>query len=207
MPRRRFFWLTVILVSLALYFPINRVAHGGMQLSLPIDRLVPLLPSAIVPYLFGDVLFVGLPVWAAFRAKPGEFESYTISILLATGIAYIIYLTVPTFVTRPEITATDVFSNMLRLLYQTDRVYNAAPSGHAVYTTLSFLYLSRWKPKWRLVWLAGAALILASTLLTRQHYVLDMAAGITVASMAYFIGRFVGKRLLNKRPDNFTLIK
>lgn len=194
MPLRRFFWLMVIMAALALYFPINQAAHGGIQLSLPIDRLVPLFPPAIVPYLLADVLFIGLPVWAALRAKAGDFAAYTISILLATGISYIIYLTVPTFVTRPEITATDVFSKILRLLYQTDRVYNAAPSGHAIYTTLSFLYLSRWKPRYRLICLAAALLILLSTLLTRQHYILDMTAGIAVASLAYAAGRFGEKR-------------
>ncbi len=195
MLRHRFFWLTVILLSLALYFPINRIAHGGMQLSLSIDRLVPMFPLAIVPYLLGDVLFIGLPIWAAIRAKPNEFASYTISILLATGISYIIYLTFPTFVTRPEIASTDVFSSMLRLMYQTDKVYNAAPSGHAIYTTLSFLYLSKWKPRYRLIWLAGALLILVSTLLTGQHYVLDVISGVALALPAYIVGLVAIKRL------------
>ena len=194
MSRRRIIWLTVILASLALYFPINRMAHGGTQLSLPIDRLIPLFPPAVVPYLSGSILFAALPVWAAFHAKPGEFTAYTISILLATGISCIIYLAVPTFVTRPEITATDVFSKMLRMLYQTDRAYNAVPSGHAMYTTLSFLYLSRWKPDYRLIWLAAALLILASTLLTGQHYFLDMAAGIALGLLSYAAGRFAIKR-------------
>jgi membrane-associated phospholipid phosphatase len=194
MPRHRLFWLAVILASLVLYFPINRVAHGGIQLLLPIDRLIPTFPPAVVPYLIGDVLFIGLPVWATLRFKTGEFEGYNISILLATGISYIIYLTFPTFVTRPEITSTDVFSNILRLLYQTDRAYNATPSGHAIYTTLSFFYLSRWKPGWRLIWFAGTVLILASTLLTGQHYVLDMAAGIAVAGLAYIIGPLAARR-------------
>jgi membrane-associated phospholipid phosphatase len=190
----RSLWLVVILVALSLYFPINRMVHDGVQLLLPIDGLIPLFPPAIVPYLSGDALFIGVPIWAAIRAKPREFEAYTISILLATAVSYVVYFVFPTFVTRPEITSTDAFSRALMILYRTDRAYNAAPSGHAIYTVLSFLYLARWTPNYRPIWMVAAVLILVSTLLTRQHYVLDIASGIALAILAYIAGHFAEKR-------------
>jgi membrane-associated phospholipid phosphatase len=194
MPVRRAFWLFIILIFLALYFPINRFAHGGMQLSLPIDSMIPLYPPAIVPYLFGSVLFVAFPIWAAFKARKGQFEAFTLSILLGTAISYLVYVVFPTYVVRPEIGSTDIFSKAIDLLYQTDKAYNAAPSGHALYTTLIFLYLARWKPGSRYVWLVVASLILASTLLTRQHNVLDMVSGLTLGVVAFWIGRLVQTR-------------
>ena len=84
MSRRRLLWLVIILIVLALYFPVNRLAHGGVQLSLSVDKLIPLYPPAVVPYLLGDILFIGFPIWAALRVKPGEFEAYAVSILFAT---------------------------------------------------------------------------------------------------------------------------
>lgn len=194
MTRRRLVWLVIILVSMALYLPINRLAHGGTQLQLSIDRGIPLFPPAVIPYLFGTALFICFPVGAAFRAKPGEFEAYAASLLLAILISYAAYLVFPTFVTRPEITATDLFSKVIALLYSTDKAYNAAPSGHAIYTSLSFLYIWSWKPRFRLVWLIVAAFILASTLLTRQHNVLDIASGLIVAVFTYSAGRFTKKK-------------
>jgi len=194
MSYRRSLWLVVILIVLLLYFPINRMVHDGVQLLLPIDRLIPLFPPAIVPYLLGDALFIGVPIWAAIRAKPRDFEAYTISILLATAVSYFVYLVFPTFVTRPEITSSDAFSRALMILYRTDKAYNAAPSGHALYTVLSFLYLERWKPNYRPIWIAAAVLILLSTLLTRQHYVLDLVSGIALAILAYIAGYFAEKR-------------
>ena len=204
MSWRRLLWLIIILIALALYFPINRVAHDGVQLLLPIDQIIPLYPPAVVPYLLGNVLFIGLPIWAAIRARPHEFEAYTVSILLATAVSYVIYLVFPTFVTRPEITSTDVFSRAIIILYQTDRAYNAAPSGHAFYTVLSFLYLGRWKPNFRPIWVAVAALILASTLLTRQHYVLDLVSGLALAILAYTTGHFAQKKWDLKFASQFT---
>ena len=191
---QRLLWLCVILMSLVLYFPINRFAHGGIQLSIPIDQNLPLYPPAIIPYLFGSALFVGLPIWAAAKVRRGEFEAFTISILLGTVISYVVYLSFPTFVTRPDITSSDIFSRAIVTLYETDKAYNAAPSGHALYTTLAFLYLLRWKPNARITWLISALLILISTLLTRQHHILDLLAGVALGIITYAIGRIIQKK-------------
>lgn len=179
---------------MAMYFPINRFAHGGVQLILPVDYLIPLFPAAIVPYLLGNLLFVGLPIWAARYVMEIEFETYVISTLLATVVAYITYLVFPTFVTRPEIVSQDVFSRAIVMLYKVDQIHNAAPSGHTFYTLLSFLYLRRWKCRFQPVWLVLMILVLASTLLTRQHYVLDLVCGLALGIVAYTAGIFAGKK-------------
>ncbi len=190
MSRRRLLWLIIILIVLALYFPVNRLAHGGVQLSLPIDKLIPLYPPAVVPYLLADILFIVFPIWAALRVKPGEFEAYAVSILMATLLSYFVYLIFPTFVTRPAITSKDLFSKVLLIIYQTDRAYNAAPSGHTFYSVLSFLYINRWKPKYKPIWIFATLLILASALLTKQHYVLDIVCGLALGILAFAVGRF-----------------
>ena len=197
---RRVLWLAIILAAMALYFPINLLAHDGVQLASPLDQAIPLYPVFIIPYLIASVLFVGLPVWAAFSARSGEFEFYTICILLATAISYIIYLAYPTYVARPEVVSQDLFSNAISLLYRTDRAYNAAPSGHAFYCTLSLIFLSRWKPDFRIIWLALWIIILASTLFTRQHNLLDLACGLALAGAAYAAGRY----LVQKRDLKFA---
>ena len=177
-----------------LYFPINRFASGGWTLSLPIDSLIPLYPPALVPYLLASLLFVGFPIWAAIRSKPTEFEAYTVSILIATLISYITYLVFPTFVIRPEITSDGLFYRAIILLYQNDYPNNAAPSGHTFYTLISFLYLRQWKPKLQPVWLVVMIVILASTLLTRQHYILDVITGLILGFLAYWAGRLIQRK-------------
>ena len=191
MSRKRLIWLTAILLSMLFYIPINRFAHGGIELQLSLDRSIPLYPPAIIPYLFGTLLFICFPIWAAFRAETVQFEAYSISILLAMYVSYFVYLVFPTFVARPEILSTDLFSRILNSLYATDKAYNAAPSGHTFYTLLSFLYLSRWKPKLKPIWLVIALLILASTLLTRQHNILDLVLGFILGISAYLSGQMI----------------
>jgi membrane-associated phospholipid phosphatase len=192
--RRRLLWLFVILVVILLYFPVNQLTQHGTQLSLPIDANIPLYPPAIVPYLIGAALFVVFPVLAALYIKRGEFEAYAISILTATIISYLVYLTFPTFVTRPEITYNDIFSRAIIVLYQADKSFNAAPSGHTFYSVLACLYICRWLPKYKIIWIIIAAVIIASTLFTRQHYILDVICGLALGILAYFVGRFVHKK-------------
>jgi membrane-associated phospholipid phosphatase len=192
--RRRFWWLVIILVAVVLYIPINQFQHGGVQLNLPIDSQIPLFPPAIVPYLLGSVIFVVFPVLAALYVKPKEFEAYAISILTAAVISCLAYLIFPTFVTRPEVTSNDFFSQVIKLLYQSDRSYNAAPSGHTFFTLISCCYVSRWLPKLKWLWGIIAALIIASTLFTRQHYILDVVCGLALGTLAYFTGRFARRQ-------------
>jgi membrane-associated phospholipid phosphatase len=80
------------------------------------------------------------------------------------------------------------------MVYQTDRGYNATPSGHTFYSVLSFLYLRRWKPDYVLIWIVGALIIIASALLTKQHYILDIVSGLALAILAYAIGVFAQKK-------------
>jgi len=192
--KRRVFWLVIILTLLVVYFPINRLVTGGWALALPIDKYIPLYPPALIPYLVGSFLFFAFPIWASLYSKRPEFEAYIISFLTATIISYIIYLTLPTYVIRPEIHSQDNFSKAIVLLYQNDYPHNAAPSGHTFYTLISFLYIRVWNPKVQGISLTIALLIIASTLLTKQHYVLDVISGLILGFIAYWTGRYIQKK-------------
>ena len=80
-------------------------------------------------------------------------------------------------------------------MYQNDYPNNAAPSGHTFYSLISFLYLRRWRPRLQPIWLIVLLLILVSTLLTRQHYVLDVITGLVLGYLAYLAGRYIQSKL------------
>jgi len=194
MSLKRIFSLIIIFIVLALYFPINHFAKGGIQLLLPFDKLVPFFPPAITVYLLGSILFVVFPIWAAWKVKPYDFEPYFISVIFAAMVSYVVYLVFPTFVNRPEITSQDIFSKAIIWLYQTDRAYNAAPSGHTFNTLIFFLYMQKWNPKYKYLWLILAILIILSTVLVKQHYILDVLSGLVLGGVSYIIGLSVQKK-------------
>jgi membrane-associated phospholipid phosphatase len=191
---RRALWVIIVIVILALYFLINRLVSNGRELSFPVDQYTPLIPVFIVPYLFGTFVFIIFPIWAAIYVKLGEFEAYVISILTATLVSYLIYIFFPTFVARPEIVSQDVWFKLLTILYQTDKFYNAVPSGHTFYTLVSVLYLARWKPRGMTIWIILGALIIASTLFTHQHHVIDVITGLTLGILSYYWGLLIQRK-------------
>jgi membrane-associated phospholipid phosphatase len=192
--KRRLFWLIIILALLMVYFPINRLVIGGWALSLPIDKYIPLYPPSLIPYLIGSFLFVAFPIWASLYSEKYQFEAFVISFLTATIISYIIYLTLPTFVIRPDVHSQDYFSKAVSLLYQNDYPHNSSPSGHTFYTLVSFLYIKLWKPKVQGIALTIALMIITSTLLTKQHYVLDVISGLILGFIAYWTGHYAQKK-------------
>jgi membrane-associated phospholipid phosphatase len=91
-------------------------------------------------------------------------------------------------VIRPDITSQTVGSDLLRWVYAHDQPYNAFPSSHVYLTVLCGLLWMRWKPGGRLIWMIGVLGISLSTLFTKQHYLLDVISGATLAGLAYIIG-------------------
>jgi membrane-associated phospholipid phosphatase len=191
---RRWVWLVALIVAVSLYFPINRLASGGVALETALDAYIPLAPIWIVPYLGALVLFVLILLWAYLRMPAEMFAAFATSNLIASGVAYVIYLAYPTYVLRPTISGTDTLSRGMKWLYASDRAYNAFPSGHTFYTVLAWLYLWRWRPRIRPVATVVAALILLSTLFTRQHYVPDLIGGIALALVSFWLGTRLASR-------------
>ncbi len=69
-----------------------------------------------------------------------------------------------------------------------ETAYNLLPSFHCINSTLCYLGVTgrRELPKWfRVYSLVTTLLIFVSTVYVKQHYVLDIVAGVALAAVAY----------------------
>jgi membrane-associated phospholipid phosphatase len=185
---KRLIGLAALLGAMLLYWPINRAGHGGLALETALDRAIPLWPVWIVPYLGVFlallILLIAVYLWMPYRM----FKAFITANLIAFAVSYVIYLVFPTYTNRPAIAGGDPFSEAIRWLYSQDRAYNAFPSGHTYMTTIAWLFLWRWQPRLRVLTTALAALVLLSTLFTRQHNVADLVGGIALAALSTWAG-------------------
>jgi membrane-associated phospholipid phosphatase len=78
-------------------------------------------------------------------------------------------------------------STTVRLTYSLDSPYNCFPSLHVANSFISALACYRVHLTLGLAAAVWASLIGASTLLTKQHYVVDVVAGVLMAALAYFL--------------------
>jgi membrane-associated phospholipid phosphatase len=186
--RRRLGWLVALFLVQWLYFPINRLARGGVVLATPWDALIPLWPVWVIPYLFSLLWWAGCFVWAALQMDEAPYQTFIVSLIAVMLASYVVYLAYPTYVLRPTPQGNDLLTRAIRLLYRSDRVHNAFPSGHTYNTVLITLFWWRWLPRQRWLWVSIAVIILLSTLFTRQHNLPDLAGGMVFAWLGYRFG-------------------
>ncbi len=79
------------------------------------------------------------------------------------------------------------FAWSLQFIYDFDRPYNCLPSLHVAYAFLAALTCYRVHRGLGIAALLYAALIGISTLYTKQHYVVDVVAGVLLAYVAYLV--------------------
>ncbi len=178
-------WLNAIL-SLALavaiyfgnevYFALN---HGpaAWNLHTPLDAALPVVPPFVIPYVSLDPLvYFSLIVFLLFRTK--LFQSAGTSMLAAFFVSYLFYFFFQTEVIRPTLAGTDLFTRMIRDVYAGDKPFNDFPSLHTSVSTLLTIHWLRFDRRAGIVASVWAALIVASTVLIKQHYVADVASGL-----------------------------
>ena len=102
------------------------------------------------------------------------------------------FLAFPTTNTRPLITGSGLWNQAALWLYSIDAADNLFPSIHCLVSWFCYLGIRGRKeiPRWyQSVSMVIAILVFASTLLTKQHVIVDVAGGILLAEFCFFIGR------------------
>lgn len=154
---------------------------------LALDRALPLVPSWAIVY---GALYLFLILLPLFVVRQQELIVRTVHAYLLIWIAaYIVFFVVyPTAAPRPDTVTGEGFGVWgLRALYSSDPPYNCFPSLHVAHSVVSALACSRVHRRLGIIALIAAALVAVSTLFTKQHYVLDVVAGVVLAFVAYGI--------------------
>lgn len=177
----------VVLVSLVPLYVFIPTLLAGRELYAPelfLDRLVPLRPSWALIYGALYLFLILLPVVAV---RQEEHIRRTVAAYLTVWItAYVCFLLLPTRAPRPaEVPGGGFGAWSLGLLYAADPPYNCFPSLHVAHSFVSALTCHRLHRGLGRATLAAASLVALSTLYTKQHYALDVLAGILLAYGAH----------------------
>jgi membrane-associated phospholipid phosphatase len=155
-----------------------------------IDDLIPFMPVFIVPYLIWFFYIFFTTAWFYLHSRE---DFWNVCRYMCTGmfLALAIYTILPTGLhLRQAVTGTDIFSRMVAVLYQTDTATNVCPSIHVMNSIAVNAVVQRsdaFKHP-RLVKTASYVLavsICLSTVLLKQHSVIDVFWAIIVEIMLY----------------------
>ena len=179
----------IVLVGLVpVYIFIPGLRTGG-TLHVPElawDRVVPLQPAWALVYASLYLFLILLPV---FVVRQQEHIRRTVSAYLMVWMAaYFCFFVFPTVAPRPTEVIGQGFAIWgLRLLYSADPPYNCFPSLHVAHSFVSGLTVYRVHSELGIAASLCATLVAVSTLYSKQHYLLDVIAGILLASLAYVV--------------------
>ena len=160
-----------------------------------IDDRIPLLPVFAVVYVYSYAFWV-FGTAAVSLTRRRNFANYCLGLALAYLIGLLFFLFLPTRMDRVQegLTAAagpGLFDRLLALLYAADGRdigFNLFPSFHCLASAYCYLGVRR-QPEisrgFQAYSLVMAILISLSTVLTKQHYVIDIPGGWLLAIGCY----------------------
>ncbi|MDR1779079.1 MAG: phosphatase PAP2 family protein [Clostridiales Family XIII bacterium] len=181
----------------------GNVPHHNFGTAL--DAALPLVPFFIVFYLMAYAVIIFAPFWLAMAGGPALVRRYMVSLAFLFAISSAIYLLAPNDVPHawsPDEYAlhTGRFDRLLEFMYDADAPSNGLPSLHNAHIWLPFfLILFNDRSARKLAHLIPVAvlgvLISLSTLLCKEHYLVDVAFTIPlVALIAFFVTKVADRK-------------
>lgn len=151
------------------------------------DAAIPLKPEWLFVYFGCYVTWV--VNFVLMMRRPREEWFRCLSAFLWIGIiGFLIYVFYPTTMPRPEIADDVPLASMMRWMYANDQPLNLLPSLHCSASWLCAigLYGDSRTPRWyRVASYVIAVAVFCSTVFVRQHCLVDIAAGVALAQVAY----------------------
>ncbi len=190
-----------ILLAVGVYFtsqiyPLLNHGPAVINLYTACNSAIPLVPVFVIPYIsLQPYIYATLVLFLLLRTK--YFQSACLAMITVWFVSYGFYYFLQSEVIRPVLSGMDIFSRLVMQVYTVDNPYNDFPSLH---TSLSIILAIHWvKINRHVAIILGiwTTLIVASTLLIKQHYIPDVIFGLALASGASWL---YSKVIVQKPP-------
>lgn len=166
------------------YFATNQFSASRTcyTLSTLIDEAIPFTPFWLYIYLaIWGVIFSPLAIIRNYQQLKRTVTGYA----FLFSVSFLLFIIFPVKMARPEVAGSGLTLWGLRILYQIDGAGNCFPSIHVAaifFGALTSLRLNRRFGIFLLIW---AFLISLSALFIKQHYLVDILAGLILALITY----------------------
>lgn len=186
--------------SVIFCFVLNQLVYTGAQiimadavhydLSLEFDKRVPFRPEWVLVYIICFAFWIVNYILITREGKE-EWFKFAVGDYLSRLICGIFFFLTPTTNVRPEVVGDGIIETLMRFIYSMDAPTNLFPSIHCLVSWMCFIGIRRSKkvPFWYKVFsCVFAILVFISTQYTKQHYILDVFAGVLIAEWCYSLG-------------------
>lgn len=188
---KHFAYLVMVFIILILWFlHLKETIVPEHIMYSRLDSLIPFVKEFVIAYYFWFAYMALAFIYLGFVSKK---DFYRLELFLALGmsVSYIVFILYPNAqFPRPSVPGTDIFSNLVRFIYSHDGTNNVFPSIHVCNSLgvhLALINCSRLKDKrlFKSLSFAVSMSICASTVLIKQHSIIDVAGGTILAFLIY----------------------
>lgn len=193
-------WSLLLFYLLLLYFLAESCVTGGYHpTQTALDAYIPFFSPAVIAYFLWFPLLAGTGLW--LMAKDGKgFRDYMWFLAVCFTLSAAVYFLWPSGQDlRPDLSAPkNIFEYVLARIYAVDTNTNVFPSLHVSCSLGAALALwaspTTKRNGIRPASAALAALIIASTVLVKQHAVMDIPGGVAAAVLSWGMVKGINKK-------------
>lgn len=185
--------ITSLLLNSVTYFG-SRIFTTNLKhhdFSIFLDKQIPFVPFMITVYILAYVVWIIGFVVIGRESKEVCYQVFT-GEQIAKICCLLAFIIVPSTIIRPEITGNGIFEQLTKLIYSMDSPDNLLPSIHCLENWICFRGAMKCKKVgkvYKTFMFVAAILVFASTLMVKQHVVLDVIAGIAVVELGIFLSK------------------
>jgi membrane-associated phospholipid phosphatase len=163
-----------------------------------LDAKVPFVPLLAIPYLSLLILApIVIPLLNLAAGSYRRFLTVGLALIVSQLILNVAYILFQTYVIRDVQAGGGLGGWLVTQVWGNDQPFNGYPSGHCAWTTIGILALWRLRhrfPKTCWILMAWLCLVYPATVSLRQHYLMDVYAGIFVGFACYWACMFAVER-------------
>ena len=185
--------ISVLCVNMLVYYLPKPFVNEATayDLSLPIDSALPFLSFFVVFYILA---FVQWPLGHIVIARESRELCYRVAMadIIAKLICVVFFIAMPVTIERPEIVGNGVFDYFARFLYFVDRPTNLFPSIHCLESwavARCAFTLKKAPVAYKIGMSVMSILVFLSVVFVKQHFFIDIIAGILVFELGLIITR------------------
>jgi len=185
--------LALLLVWAGGYFLVGIVSSGGPFFSMEseVDALIPFQPSWVFVYVTVYPFFL-FPLF--YLDDVVDLFINDVAQVCALCIAYTTFILFPVAFPREPLVEGGFAEWALSIVHAQDPPWNCFPSTHCTACTVASLSLMR--SNWKLsVWaMISTVMICISTLMTKQHFLWDVIAGVVLGIASFTTASLIVRR-------------
>ncbi len=149
------------------------------------ERQIPFVPLMVIPYMSIDLFFVAAPFMLGEERDLLVFRRRIAAAILSAGACFLLFPMRLAF-ERPH--AEGLLGAVFNPFVAVDKPFNLLPSLHiALRTILADAYARHTKGIWRFSSHVWFSLVGFSTILTKQHHLVDVAGGFILAIIVFHL--------------------